>query len=223
MDIKLFVVEPNTLRRRRVSEAASHAGLEIAGSVGSLAEALAAQNGVEVFLIAIEAVASEPGALAELSSQHTEASIVLFGARPDLDVLLDAAPAHIRGYLAFNHLSDEEFARSLDIIAHGGAVIEPLSAALLLDHLAGNREVHPVFRPQVPSTDLTAREEEVVEFVRRGLSNKEIALEMHISLGTVRAHLRSIFRKLEVSSRAGAAAKSLTHGRSQRSGLSHTA
>jgi len=201
----------------------SHAGLEIAGSVGSLEEAQAAQNGVEMFLIAIDAIAPRPGALAELSSRHADASIVLFGARPDLDVLLEAAPAHIRGYLAFNHLSDEEFARSLDIIAHGGAVIEPLSAALLLDHLAGDRDVHPVFRPQAPSSELTMREEEVVEFVRRGLSNKEIALEMHISLGTVRAHLRSIFRKLEVSSRAGAAAKSLSMPRGQRSSLSHSA
>jgi DNA-binding NarL/FixJ family response regulator len=223
VDIRLFVIEPNTLRRRRVGEAASRAGLEIAGSVGSLEEALVARNDIEVFLIAVDAIAAEPGALAELAGLHGDASMVLFGSRPDLDVLLDAAPAHIRGYLAFNHLSDEEFARSLDIIAHGGAVIEPLSAALLLEHLAANREVHPVFRPQVPSTELTAREEEVVEYVRQGLSNKEIALEMHISLGTVRAHLRSIFRKLEVSSRAGAAAKSLTQPRPSRGGLSHTA
>jgi DNA-binding NarL/FixJ family response regulator len=182
-----------------------------------------ASPGVEIFLVDAEAAAAEPGSLAEVAGQFPDAGIVLFGARPDLDLLLDAAPAHIRGYLAFNHLSNEEFARSLDIIAHGGAVIEPLSAALLLDHLAGQREVHPVFRPQVPSTELTAREDEVVEYVRRGLSNKEIALEMHISLGTVRAHLRSIFRKLEVSSRAGAAAKSLAAPRPQRGGLSHTA
>jgi DNA-binding NarL/FixJ family response regulator len=223
VDIRLFVVEPNALRRRRVGEAASHGGLEIAGSVPSLNEAMQASEGVEVFLVAAEAAAAEPGALADVAGKFPDASIVLFSSRPDLDLLLDAAPAHIRGYLAFNHLSDEEFARSLDIIAHGGAVIEPLSAALLLDHLAGHREVHPVFRPHVPSTELTAREEEVVGYVRRGMSNKEIALDMRISLGTVRAHLRSIFRKLDVSSRAGAAAKSLSAPRPQRGGLSHTA
>ena len=210
MDIRLFVVEPNALRRRRVGEAASHAGLEIAGSVPSLDEAMNASPGVEVFLGATDAIEPDRGLLAELAERYPDASIVLFGARPDIDLLLEAAPAHVRGYLTFNHLSDEEFGRSLDIIAHGGAVIEPISAALLLDRLARDHDAHPAFQPQTPGTGLTAREEEVVEFVRRGLSNKEIAQQMSISLGTVRAHLRSIFRKLEVTSRAGAAAKSMS-------------
>ena len=225
MDIRLFVVEPNALRRRRVCEAASRAGLEIAGSVGSLDDAFNASSNTEIFLVAAEAVSSEPGALAELAGRFGDAGIVLYGSRPDLDLLLDAAPAHIRGYLAFNHLSGEESAHSLDIIAHGGAVIEPLSAALLLEHLAGRRDVMPVFRPLTPSNELTLREEQVVGFVRRGLSNKEIAQEMAISLGTVRAHLRSIFRKLEVTSRAGAAAKSLRRPEKRRAAerLPHSA
>src|SRR5215212_4816455 len=210
MDIKLFVVEPNALRRRRVGEAANHAGVEIAGSVATLEEAMNASTGVEVFLVAVDAVEPGQAVLTELARKYPEASIVLFGARPDIDLLIEAAPAHLRGYLTFNHLSDEEFARSLDIIAHGGAVIEPISAALLLDHLAAQRDVHPAFQPQSAGTEMTAREQEVVEFVRRGLSNKEIAQRMSISLGTVRAHLRSIFRKLDVTSRAGAAAKSLS-------------
>jgi len=173
-------------------------------------EAMNASDGVEVFLVAVDAIEPDHGVLAELAGKYPDASIVLFGARPDIDLLIETAPAHLRGYLSFNHLSDEEFARSLDIIAHGGAVIEPVSAALLLDRLAGERNAHAAFQPQTSVTEMTAREEEVVEFVRRGLSNKEIAQQMAISLGTVRAHLRSIFRKLEVTSRAGAAAKSMS-------------
>jgi DNA-binding NarL/FixJ family response regulator len=207
------------LRRRRLSEAASRAGLEIAGSVGSLEEAFNVPNGVDMFLVATEAAAEEPGYLPALSGEHPDVKFILFGAQPDLDLLLTSAPAGVRGYLAYNHLSDEEFVHSLDIIAHGGAVIEPLTAGLLLDHLAG-RSIRAAPHQAAANSDLTVREEEVVEHVRRGLSNKEIAREMGISLGTVRAHLRSIFRKLEVSSRAGAAAKSMAHSRSD---LSHTA
>lgn len=215
----MFLVEPNALRRRRVAEAASRAGLEIAGSVGSLEETANFRDSVEVLLISADAIGANTGYLAALAGEHPGAKVVLYGSQPDLGLLLAVAPLRIRGYLSFNHLSDDEFGRSLDIIAHGGAVIEPLSAALLLDHLAGLRGSQEA-GSQAQASELTSREEEVVEHVRRGLSNKDIARQMGISLGTVRAHLRSIFRKLEVSSRAGAAAKSLARARSD---LSHTA
>ena len=49
---------------------------------------------------------------------------------------------------------------------------------------------------------LTAREAEVVRLAGSGLRNKEVADQLCISEGTVKAHLRAIFEKLEVSSRA---------------------
>ena len=49
---------------------------------------------------------------------------------------------------------------------------------------------------------LTAREIEVVRMVARGLRNKEIADQLSITEGTVKAHLRTIFEKVGVDSRA---------------------
>ena len=49
---------------------------------------------------------------------------------------------------------------------------------------------------------LTARELEVVRLVASGLRNKEIAEQLSISEGTVKAHLRAIFEKLGVTSRS---------------------
>lgn len=48
---------------------------------------------------------------------------------------------------------------------------------------------------------LTARELEIVQLVVAGVSNKEIAFQLHVSDGTAKVHLNNIFRKLEVSSR----------------------
>ena len=57
-------------------------------------------------------------------------------------------------------------------------------------------------RPDPTIEALTEREREIAEAVGRGLQNKEIAAELNISRHTVSSHLRRIFRKLRVHSRA---------------------
>jgi len=212
VNVRLLVVEPEVLRRRLVCESAlCVADVEVIGVASSLQDE-AVLNAVDPEIILVDAslVENERGALIEVAQRHAGAYFVLFGAYADLDALLFGLPVPLRGYLSFNHLSREEFARSLEVIAHGGAVIEPLSALLLLQYL--QRLAPParlVTNGRSPAGELTDREHEVLQFVRLGLSNKEIAMRMTISLGTVRAHLRSIFRKLDVTSRAGAAASPL--------------
>ena len=212
MNVRLLVVEPEVLRRRLVCESAlCVADVEVIGVASSLQdEAVLNAADPEIILVDASLVENERGALIEVAQRHAGAYFVLFGAYADLDALLFGLPVPLRGYLSFNHLSREEFARSLEVIAHGGAVIEPLSALLLLQYL--QRLAPParlVTNGRSPAGELTDREHEVLQFVRLGLSNKEIAMRMTISLGTVRAHLRSIFRKLDVTSRAGAAASPL--------------
>jgi DNA-binding NarL/FixJ family response regulator len=59
--------------------------------------------------------------------------------------------------------------------------------------------------------DLTAREMEVLRLLARGLSNAQIAEELVVSLLTVKAHLRSIYSKLGVTSRVAATRYALEH------------
>jgi DNA-binding NarL/FixJ family response regulator len=65
-------------------------------------------------------------------------------------------------------------------------------------------EQHPP--PDEPTQRLTRREREVALLVRRGLANRQIALELLISERTVHSHLRNILKKLGFRSRAGLAA-----------------
>jgi DNA-binding CsgD family transcriptional regulator/tetratricopeptide (TPR) repeat protein len=65
-------------------------------------------------------------------------------------------------------------------------------------------------RPPAP-TDLTAREREVLRLLARGLSNTQIAEELIVSQLTVKAHLRSIYSKLGVTSRSAATRYALEH------------
>jgi DNA-binding NarL/FixJ family response regulator len=59
---------------------------------------------------------------------------------------------------------------------------------------------------------LTAREREVIELLARGQTNKEIAQALVITTNTVKRHLKSIFEKLEVHTRAAAAARAVRAG-----------
>lgn len=60
--------------------------------------------------------------------------------------------------------------------------------------------------------ELTAREREMVQFIVRGFSNKEIAKQFGITEDTVKGHLKNVFVKLGVSDRTQAAMHALQHG-----------
>jgi predicted ATPase/DNA-binding CsgD family transcriptional regulator len=63
-----------------------------------------------------------------------------------------------------------------------------------------------------PGHDLTAREVEVLRLVARGLTNQQVAAELVVSERTIHAHLRSMYRKLEIGSRSAATRYALDHG-----------
>jgi len=81
-----------------------------------------------------------------------------------------------------------------------------LWAARTEQELAANGERT---RPRRPGTgaDLTSQERRVADLVCRGLTNREVAGHLFISVNTVEAHLRHIFRKYGVSSRTQLAAR----------------
>ena len=85
----------------------------------------------------------------------------------------------------------------LDSVANGGTWMEE---ALFQQSV----------RPENPSrSDLTPREQQVLELVEQGLRNKEIASELGIQPGTVKIHLKHIFEKTGVRGRFGLALSSL--------------
>lgn len=80
-------------------------------------------------------------------------------------------------------------------------------------HAAGARlSERPAAHPKMDRDALTAKETEVLRFVSRGLSNKEIASRMRVSPRTVQAHLASVFSKLGVASRTEAVVSALKSG-----------
>jgi DNA-binding NarL/FixJ family response regulator len=116
----------------------------------------------------------------------------------DLDEYVHGAlRAGARGFL-LKDAGPELLTQAVHAAANGEALIAPSVTVRLLAAFADVPTTEP--RPQ-PIEPLTAREEEVVVSVARGLTNAEIAHELHISLSTVKTHLASLMNKLGTRNR----------------------
>lgn len=105
--------------------------------------------------------------------------------------------AGARGYLLKDMLLDD-LVRAIRAVHDGARVIPNAVAAKLAEFPERN--------------DLTARELDVLEFVARGLSNKEVARAIGRTDETVKIHLKSIFVKLDVTDRTKAVTVALARG-----------
>ena len=117
--------------------------------------------------------------------------------------LVDAAmEAGAKGYLA-KTLPGGELVHALDRIAAGETVVQPGTGRdLALDELEW---------PGKPA-GLTEREAEILSLIVQGLSNVEIAAVVHLSVNTIKGHIRSCYRKIGATNRVAAVLWGTAHG-----------
>src|SRR5919106_3188572 len=103
--------------------------------------------------------------------------------------------AGARGYVT-KSISPTELADAVRRVHDGDAVFSPRLAGFVLDAFTG-----PAPQPETELDLLTPREREVLQHIARGYMYKEIGLRLDISPKTVEAHVSSVLRKLQLSSR----------------------
>ena len=101
-------------------------------------------------------------------------------------------------------------ARALIAVGRGELVLPPAISARALASLA-----HGAPTQEALAEQLSEREVEVLRLLANGLTNKDIAQTLILSVRTVEAHLRNIFAKIDVRSRTEAALWAVNHGYGQ--------
>lgn len=137
------------------------------------------------------------GAIAEIRRQFTNARIIVLTSYSGDELIHQALQAGARAYLlktvATNVLLD-----TIRAIHSGQRRIPKDVAAKLAE--------------RIPMNELTPREMDVLKLIVKGLSNKEIAVALHTTEGTIKSYVNTILTKLGVSDRTQAATTALKRG-----------
>jgi DNA-binding NarL/FixJ family response regulator len=136
----------------------------------------------------------------QLKQRAPEIHVVMLTVYDDSERIFQALQMGASGYL-LKRSTSEEILRAIEEVHRGGA---PMSSYI------ARKVVQSFLRPATPeqtSESLTNREKDVLDYVARGYTNKEIAEALGLTTETVRGYLKTIYRKLQVRSRTEAAMK----------------
>ncbi len=175
------------------------------GSVESLLQVMREGDLPDIILmdIDLEGMSGIDG-MKLIKSKYPDIEIIMLTVYHDSHKIFNSLRAGASGYL-LKHTSLPEIKEAIDVVLNGGSPMSPQIARKVITHFN---------TPEQPSEDkadsgLTMREQEIVVGLVDGLSYKMIADRMDISIDTVRAHIRNIYKKLHVNSKAEVIAKSL--------------
>jgi len=136
-----------------------------------------------------------------IKKSYPDLDIIMLTVYHDSHKIFEALRAGASGYLLKN-TPLAEIKEAIEQSHAGGAPMSPQIARKVIEHF------NPPNKPE-PDSLLTAKEKEIVVGLVDGLSYKMIADRMNISVETVRFHIKNIYQKLHVHSKAEVITKSL--------------
>ena len=134
----------------------------------------------------------------------SEAHLVVMTGNDDEDVIFDCIQRGANGYI-LKPFRIDELLNQIDIIRNGGALIAPQVASKLFRRIQKPKDT----QEDDMMNGLTAREKDVVNELLKGLTYKEIAFVLGISVTTVNDHLKNIYQKMGVRTKSELIAKVL--------------
>lgn len=209
--MRILIIDDHALFRGGLRELLQRRGIEVVAAVGAGDEGcrLAAALLPDVVLLDLRM----PGmdgltAIHELRRAGFSAPVVMLTTSHEERDLVESLRSGAQGYL-LKDMEPDELVSALHDVVGGRTVVAPDMAGVLARALQKDTPPHP---GRLSFSTLTRREMDILCHLAAGQSNKVIARELGISDGTVKLHVKSILRKLEVHSRVEAAVIAVERG-----------
>jgi DNA-binding NarL/FixJ family response regulator len=173
--------------------------VDVVGEAGTVAEAVPLIRELDPDVVLLDVHLPDgggEGVIAAVAQERPAVKFLALSVSDSAEDVIGVIRAGARGYVT-KTISGADLGDAIERVAQGDAVFSPRLAGFVLDAfragepLGGDAELD----------ELTPREREVLQLIARGYRYKEIAARLHLSIKTVEAHVSSVLRKLQLTSR----------------------
>lgn len=197
--VRILLADDHAMLRdgvRMVLEA--HPGFEVVGTADNGVEAVALAHSLHPDIAVLDVampVLNGLDATREIRAGCPGTEIVILSMHEGEDYLREALRAGAAGYV-LKRAAAKELVGAIQAVQRGESYLDPaLTRTLISDY------VRKVDRTDLPADALTERELEVLKLVAEGLTNRQIAARLNISIKTVQSHRANLMDKLDLHDR----------------------
>jgi DNA-binding NarL/FixJ family response regulator len=212
--IKLLIIEDNRLLRDGIiTMLKTQKDIKIVGASGNQANTVIKLQQLKPDVILLDLGLRSQNSLNVVEivkKDFPNAKVIIMDLSPVQGDIIHYVKAGASGFILKDATLDD-FLNTIRSVADGGKILPPNSTTTLFSQIIeyalrnGNTKLNEAVK-------MTKREKEVVGYVAEGLTNKEIAIKMHVSSYTIKSHLHNIMEKLTLHSRLEIANYSYTDG-----------
>ena len=222
--IRVLLVDDQEIVRQGLSTILKYAaGIEVVGQAGDGREAIALAKDLRPDVVLMDLKMPRLGgipATRRICEAHPETRVIILTTYDTDDLVFQGIKAGAKGYL-LKDASSETLVEAIRGVVEGESQLDPGIARRVLDEFQ-----RLVDLPAPPSAErsreeavesgilepLTPREEEVLNLLVEGLSNREIGTRLHLTEGTIKNYVSAIIAKLQANDRTHAVVTALRRG-----------
>jgi DNA-binding NarL/FixJ family response regulator len=218
--IRVLIADDNAVIRQGVRAllTSSADDIEVVGEASTGREAIDQAEALRPDVVLLDIRMPVMDGVKAAERLATQCKVMMLTYSDDEPMVAGAIRAGAHGYLVHGRFEPDELTRAVRDLAGGKRIVSPSVAPVIFELIARGENHEPAMRRDSGPDALTEREREVMTSISRGRSNRDIANELVISEKTVKNHIRAIYDKLGVGSRAEAMAVWLGIEREERRG-----